>query len=62
MEQCHIVVVLQGDKIIRRVSNVCALCLCVCFECLGGTYAGYFGLAFVVGVLLAHVLGDLAFL
>lgn len=62
MEQCHIVVILQGDKIIRRVSIVFVLCLCVCFECLGGTCAGYFGLASVVGVVLAHVLGDLAFL
>lgn len=56
-EQCHIIVVLQGDKIIRRVSKVY---LCVC-ECLGGTCLCYvFGLAVVVGVLLAHLLGDLA--
>lgn len=55
--------VLQGDKIVRRVSNTCVhVCTVVhvCFECLGGTYAGYFGLASIVGVTLAHVLGDLA--
>ncbi len=35
-------------------------CVSVFFECLGGAFAGYFGLASVVGVLLARVLGDLA--
>lgn len=30
MEQCHIIVILQGDKIARRVSNVCANFLCEC--------------------------------
>lgn len=53
LEQCHVIVDLQGDKIVRRVSNACC-------ECLGGTSAGYFGLASEVDVLLAHMFGDLA--
>lgn len=56
-EQCYIIVVLQGDKIVRRVSKVFAYS--VCFECLGSTCADYFGLASVVGVSVAHELGDL---
>lgn len=35
-EQCHVVVVLQGDKINRRVSSTCELApLCVFFLVLG---------------------------
>lgn len=57
--------VLQGDKIVRRVSKVCIyliyICVCVCvLSVWGGTCPGYFGLASLNGVLVTHVLGDLA--